>query len=277
MSAVWGHRGCRGLQNPPENSLAAFEAAIVQEADGIELDVFLTTDRVLVVFHADKLDRLTNGSGKIVTKSFADLQVLKLKENCSPNLSDQRIPTLDQVLDLVDQSRQRYRNSHSEEEFVVNIEMKAGDLAEPLGAALRQRLQQGWKAKNFLVSSFEVSNLVKMQSPSLEVPLGVLLSSNEAPWDLTLAEIDKRLASLPIQPQTVNLTLPSLTGEAISRIVAIGARPVAWTYNEINPELLPTQKQQAMAELLLQNNIPLITDYPRQMRQLLENYSTHEH
>src|SRR5579871_2626253 len=35
---VWGHRGCRGPRNPPENTLAAFQAAIDQRADGIELD-----------------------------------------------------------------------------------------------------------------------------------------------------------------------------------------------------------------------------------------------
>src|ERR1041385_827193 len=47
---VWGHRGCRGSGNPPENSLEAFQAAIDQGADGFELDVFLTRDDQLVIF-----------------------------------------------------------------------------------------------------------------------------------------------------------------------------------------------------------------------------------
>lgn len=53
------HRGYFGKdQRPPENSLPAFAAA-AQNGYGIELDVQFTSDRRLVVFHDDTLDRMT--------------------------------------------------------------------------------------------------------------------------------------------------------------------------------------------------------------------------
>jgi glycerophosphoryl diester phosphodiesterase len=103
---VSGHRGCRGKDNPPENSLAAFKEAIRQGATGIELDVFLTTDRHLVVFHDDDLKRMTNGQGPIQAFTLQALERFRLK-NFSGNLRKQRIPTLDQVLDLVDDWRNK--------------------------------------------------------------------------------------------------------------------------------------------------------------------------
>lgn len=89
----YAHRGLWN-DNLPENSLAAFKNA-VDNGFGIELDVHVTADDQLVVFHDDTLDRMCGVSGKVADKTLAELRQLRLKS------SDHRIPTFDEFLDVV--------------------------------------------------------------------------------------------------------------------------------------------------------------------------------
>jgi glycerophosphoryl diester phosphodiesterase len=60
---VFAHRGGSGLA--PENTIAAFETAVGLGADGLELDVRLSRDGVVVVHHDASLDRTTNAQGGV--------------------------------------------------------------------------------------------------------------------------------------------------------------------------------------------------------------------
>ena len=62
---VWAHRGASGYR--PENTLEAFELAIRQGADGIELDVHTSADGELIVMHDENVDRVTDGTGLMRT------------------------------------------------------------------------------------------------------------------------------------------------------------------------------------------------------------------
>ena len=86
----------RGLHDEviPENSLPAFARA-VEEGFGIELDVQLSSDGVIMVFHDDTLARMTGVQGKLCEYTCEELQGTKLAE------SDETIPTFDQVLEIV--------------------------------------------------------------------------------------------------------------------------------------------------------------------------------
>src|SRR5436190_11368898 len=68
---VFAHRGGSALA--PENTLAAFELGLRAGADGFELDVHLSADGVLVVFHDDTLDRTTNATGLVAARTAAEL------------------------------------------------------------------------------------------------------------------------------------------------------------------------------------------------------------
>ncbi|KAJ3484094.1 hypothetical protein NLI96_g5869 [Meripilus lineatus] len=59
----WGHRGASAAY--PENTLASFEAAIREGAEGIESDVHVSIDDVVLMFHDPSLDRTTTGKGQI--------------------------------------------------------------------------------------------------------------------------------------------------------------------------------------------------------------------
>lgn len=90
----YAHRGLWNEQRP-ENSLPAFQAA-VDGGFGIELDVHLTQDDVLVVFHDDTLQRMCGVSGRPENCTLAQLRALRLGD------SQETIPTLDEVLAVVD-------------------------------------------------------------------------------------------------------------------------------------------------------------------------------
>jgi glycerophosphoryl diester phosphodiesterase len=86
------HRGASAQY--PENTLLAFERAIAQGVDMIELDVRLTRDGGLVVIHDATLDRTTNGMGLVRDRSLNDLRPLDAGLG-------QRVPLLAEVVDLV--------------------------------------------------------------------------------------------------------------------------------------------------------------------------------
>jgi glycerophosphoryl diester phosphodiesterase len=272
--AVWGHRGCKGRGNPPENSLAAFAAAIGQGAHGIELDVFLTHDGHLVVFHDDTLERMTNLRGPITVRTLSELQAARLKD-ASGAPTDERIPTLDQVLDLVARWRSGDKAGGEEraraERFVVNIETKGTGIAIHVARAVEQRLAQGWTPRNFLNSSFDMASLGEMRSALPAVPIGALFAGPAEPWDIGLAELARRIESArALEPDTVNVTYPSLRQAGAPELIAkSGARPVAWTSNEKHPEALSADERRSMAEFLRANGATMITDYPGAMLRVL--------
>jgi glycerophosphoryl diester phosphodiesterase len=68
---VFAHRG--GAALGPENTLAAFELGVKAGAEGLELDVHLSSDGVPVVHHDDTLERTTNASGPVAARTAAEL------------------------------------------------------------------------------------------------------------------------------------------------------------------------------------------------------------
>ncbi|MFM9413644.1 glycerophosphodiester phosphodiesterase family protein [Peptococcus simiae] len=95
MSTHYAHRGIHDSPDCPENSLAAFKKA-VDLGYGIELDVQESHDGKLVIHHDLDLERMTGLPGLVGSTSYAHMRDRRLKE------TDQRIPTLAEVLALVD-------------------------------------------------------------------------------------------------------------------------------------------------------------------------------
>lgn len=100
-TCIWGlyiaHRGLHKKDGSvPENSIAAFTAAI-DKGYAIELDIRLTQDEQVVVFHDNCLERMCGVKGLVAEKTYEELRELTLLD------SDQHIPLLMEVLDLVDE------------------------------------------------------------------------------------------------------------------------------------------------------------------------------
>lgn len=88
------HRGLHSGTEIPENSLSSFQACIDKKLP-IELDVHILTDGTALVFHDDSFERMTGYEREMYMASYDDVKSLRLIG------SDEHIPTLEQVLTLV--------------------------------------------------------------------------------------------------------------------------------------------------------------------------------
>ena len=68
QTQIIGYRGAMG--HAPENTVLSVQKALALDVDGIEIDVFRCQSGEIVVFHDKKLNKLTNGKGRIEQKSL---------------------------------------------------------------------------------------------------------------------------------------------------------------------------------------------------------------
>lgn len=102
---VAAHRGCWTIT--PENTIASLDYCVELGVEVIEIDVQLTADKKLIVFHDRTLERMTNGSGYVAEHTLEDLKELSLYErDGSPAqllnkriITNIKIPTLEEFLD----------------------------------------------------------------------------------------------------------------------------------------------------------------------------------
>jgi glycerophosphoryl diester phosphodiesterase len=147
----FAHRGASGHE--PENTLTAFRLAMEMGVDFIELDVQLVHGE-LIVFHDDRLERTTNGRGKVLSKTLAQLRSLDAGKG-------ERIPLLSEVLELGPGTTG------------LNIELKSPDAVQPVVKLLSSSAKSlGWD--RFIVSSFDRSALTQAARMEPELSMGVL-------------------------------------------------------------------------------------------------------
>ncbi len=156
MVLKMGHRGANGYE--PENTLSSFKKAIELGVDYIELDVQVCKTGEVVVFHDAKVDRITSDKGYVADKTFQELRVLVLDEG-------ETIPTLEEVLDLVDRKKK------------INIEIKGEGAAKPVFDILKKYIDiKGWTWDDFIISSFNHYELLDFQKLAPEVRIGAVIA-----------------------------------------------------------------------------------------------------
>ena len=96
---IFAHRGAAA--RAPENTLAAFELALAEGAEAVELDAKLTSDGQIVVFHDQTLERTTNGTGRLTHRTLDDLRALDAGSYFSEKYRGEKIPLLSEVFEAV--------------------------------------------------------------------------------------------------------------------------------------------------------------------------------
>lgn len=140
------HRG--GARLAPENTLASFDGAAALGADVIELDVRLTSDGEVVVFHDETTERITGMPGPVAGRSLPQLRALDAGFAFSPDGGRSfpwrgrgiAVPTLAEVFD-------RYPG------MLFNIEAK--EAAPPLAQALVRVVRSAGRVDEVCVGSFD--------------------------------------------------------------------------------------------------------------------------
>lgn len=173
---IFAHRGAAA--DAPENTLAAFELAVTQGAHGIELDAKLSADGEIIVFHDPRLERTTDGRGRVADFPLAALRELDAGSSFSPDFRGEKIPTLAEVFETIGKRA------------LINVELSNYytkfnyELADKT-CALVQRfgLQE-----NVVFSSFLPLNLTRTRRLLPEVPRGLLtLAGWKGSWARSFA------------------------------------------------------------------------------------------
>lgn len=164
---IFAHRGAS--RYAPEDTLAAFNLAVQQGADAIELDAKLTADGQIVVFHDQTLERTTSAIGKIGKKTLSELKGLDAGVHFDVSYQNEPIPTLEEVFEAVGQRT------------FINVELT--NYASPYDR-LPEEVADLFKRHNLgcwvMTSSFNPVALFKIKRLLPGVPFGLLALEGRA-------------------------------------------------------------------------------------------------
>lgn len=147
---IGAHRGASAYC--PENTLASFKKAYELHADLIELDVQLSKDGQIVVFHDFMLDSKTDDKGLLRDRTLSELKKLDVGTWFSENFSGERIPTLEEVL------------SWAKDKIWLNIELKQIEhFQEPLAKKVVQLIEYYKMEEHVQIISFNHSALAEVR------------------------------------------------------------------------------------------------------------------
>ena len=229
---IYGHRGASGYA--PENTLEAFELAAKMGADGVELDVHLTRDGIPVVTHDERVERVSNGTGRVAEMTLKELKALRFNRT-HPEYPFARIPTLQEVFDLLRPTT-----------LGINIELKNSLIDYPgLEEKVIDLAAKGFDLKRVIFSSFSHRSMVRVKEADQSLTCGLLYEASMIrPWDYA-----RRLGMDALHPHYSEVLLP---GGECAQAHREGIRVHTWTVND--PE--------DMAAVMREGADVLITNVP---------------
>lgn len=151
------HKGASGYA--PENTLPALIKAMELGANYLEIDVHQSRDSQIIVIHDSDVDRTTDGSGSVDNMTIAELKQLDAGSWFDPKFAGTTIPTLQEVIDVI--------NSN------VNliIEVKVGSEHYPgIEENIVSLVKQNKVESQVILKSFSIDILKRFQSLAPEIP-----------------------------------------------------------------------------------------------------------
>lgn len=162
---IFGHRGA--MAHAPMNTMASFELAKSQGADGIELDIHLSRDAQLVVIHNDTVDATTDRQGKVAEMTLNQLKRLDAGAWHSEQFAGQRIPTLDEVFEAFG------------DVMFINVEIKsARETVDRLEKELNDCVRRHNMRERVIVSCFDLVILRRVKQTMPMALMGYLYVPN---------------------------------------------------------------------------------------------------
>ncbi len=160
---ILGHRGIRqeDKTKPYQNTLEAINYAFENKADGIEIDVWLSKDKKLMVIHDDEIKIHSRSSKiKITRSTYSEIKNIDLDRS---NIKS-KIPSLQELLEILPENK------------ILNIEIKQKGIAENVVEEIKN-----YKNKNnIIVSSFKHEELKTAYQKDKNIKLGILFDSKDA-------------------------------------------------------------------------------------------------
>ncbi|MCX7817648.1 MAG: glycerophosphodiester phosphodiesterase family protein [Kiritimatiellae bacterium] len=231
---IVAHRGAS--RSAPENTLAAIRAAILEGADGVELDVRLTRDSEPVLLHDPDLLRTTGDPRPVAHCLLTDLAALDAGSWWSPTYAGERIPTLAEALAIAKVE-------------LINLDLKNDPDASPQLADRVLAIVGASSARSRCwLTAADPMVLARCRERAPDLPTGRLIESAADPWR------PEGISFLSVREDLISADLVRHANDA-------GLAVWAWTVN--NPERALALAQAGVAVL--------ITDTPARLREALKH------
>lgn len=196
---IIAHRGASAIA--PENTLAAFQKAIEDSAEGIECDVRLAKDGVPVVFHDSNLYRVGRTDGRVCNFTSKELQTLDVgswfnatyPRQAVEKFSAETVPTLAQLLEFLND----YKG-------LIYIELKCKETEiELLAEAICKIISKSQLLPNIIVKSFKLEAIPITRRLCPDVKTAALF----APKIMTILRKEKRLVKIAHELEADQISL----------------------------------------------------------------------
>ncbi len=226
---IIGHRG--DPEHAPENTMTAFKKAIQNGADGIELDVHRSRDRMLVVHH-DETVMTPEGEWPIAHLTWSQLKVIDVGDG-------ERMPALTEVLRWAKRRR-----------IWMNLELKGGPSLYPdMERSVYLLLKTHGLLGQVLISSFHFETLHALKQVDPIVPIGLLCYTNEC---------NPIETALRIGAQALHPFFTSVSPQLVKNCHAVGLKVHTWTVDDLHA-----------AKSLIEMGVDgVITNTPKRMARL---------
>ncbi|MBN1469800.1 MAG: glycerophosphodiester phosphodiesterase [Fusobacteriaceae bacterium] len=234
------HRGFSGLY--PENTLIAFKNAIEAGCDGIETDLHLTKDGIIVLCHDETIDKTTNGSGFIREYSYSDLIKFDAGIKFNMKFKGEIIPTLEDLLIIV-----------NDKNIILNLELKNDIIHyEGLEEKTLELIDKYKMIDKVIISSFNHDSMKKIRQLNTKIKIGLLVDKN---LEISTEDIKK------ILPNSINPNYKSLYNlSSYEKIKNKNLEIFPYTINEVSD----------LIKMINLNVTGIITNFPNLLNDLLK-------
>ena len=234
---ITGHRGSK--VSAPENTLSALRQAIAEGADYAEIDVQTSADGVVVLLHDADLRRVASVDRRLKDMNYHELKDIDVGSWFAPEFSTERIPTLQEAIDL---ARGRIK---------LNIELKFTWPDPVLTRKVADIIRQNEFTADCVISSLNFQAVTEMKQAFPELGSGFIVF--KVAGDLSRMEAD-----------FLSINAARAAPRLVRQLHRNGRAVHVWTVNDFNNVI-------SMIEVGVDN---IITDHPRQVRHYLETWNT---
>ena len=216
---IIAHRG--GSNLAPENTMAAFQNALDLGVDMIEIDIEQTIDSVVVVIHDTKVDRTTNGKGKVDSLTYSYIKTLDAGSWFNTRFKGEKISTLEEVLEAVNGKA------------TVLIEIKSGDERYPGIEKRTVEAIQRFNAHSWtIVQSFNKKTVERVKILDNKIITYYLLGRNFMSYYHSLQAKNKKNKTQEFLFDGIAVHYSMLNAASVDSVKQMGLGVFTWTVDE---------------------------------------------
>lgn len=239
MVINYAHRGASGYF--PENTMLSFKNAVKLGCDGVETDVQMTSDGVMILMHDELVDRTTNGTGYVKDFKFDELRKLDAGSWFNKDYEGESIPTAEELIIFA-----------KENNILINFELKNGIvLYSGIEEKLIDMIYKYDMQNNIIFSSFNHYSMFHCKEITNEIKTGLLYMDGL---------YEPEVYCKHVHADALHPNYYAINKEIVANAKKTGILVNPFTVNE----------ESTMRDLIAAGVDGIITNYPDKLKQILE-------